>query len=29
VARLREDPESSAKLALLRNMLTRRGHPLA
>ncbi|HTW49795.1 MAG TPA: Wzz/FepE/Etk N-terminal domain-containing protein [Acidobacteriaceae bacterium] len=29
MARLREDPESSAKLALLRNMLTRRGHPLA
>jgi tyrosine-protein kinase Etk/Wzc len=29
MARLREDPESSAKLALLTNMLTRRGHPLA
>jgi tyrosine-protein kinase Etk/Wzc len=29
LARLREDPESSAKLALLKNMLTRRGHPLA
>jgi tyrosine-protein kinase Etk/Wzc len=28
-ARLREDPESSAKLALLKNVLTRRGHPLA
>jgi tyrosine-protein kinase Etk/Wzc len=29
MARLREDPESSAKLALLGSMLTRRGHPLA
>jgi tyrosine-protein kinase Etk/Wzc len=29
LARLREDPESRAKLALLRNMLTRKGHPLA
>jgi tyrosine-protein kinase Etk/Wzc len=29
LGRLREDPESNAKLALLRNMLTRKGHPLA
>jgi tyrosine-protein kinase Etk/Wzc len=28
-ARLREDPESSAKLALLKSMLARKGHPLA
>jgi tyrosine-protein kinase Etk/Wzc len=29
MAKLREDPESSAKLALLKNILTRKGHPLA
>jgi tyrosine-protein kinase Etk/Wzc len=29
LARLREDPDSNAKLALLKNMLTRKGHPLA
>jgi tyrosine-protein kinase Etk/Wzc len=29
MARLREDPESSAKLALLKSLLTRKGHPLA
>jgi tyrosine-protein kinase Etk/Wzc len=28
-ARLKEDPESSAKLALLKSMLARKGHPLA
>jgi tyrosine-protein kinase Etk/Wzc len=29
IARLKEDPESNARLALLKNLLTRRGHPLA
>lgn len=28
MARLKENPDSSAKLALLKNMLTRKGHPL-